>query len=168
MSFGTFLTRARLIVSSTTITCISTDIQRQSRIRVSLKFARVRFESRAAARKRKRIPRRVQEKVRQQRNDRGVEGPSSTLVCEVDLAAVLRQRDRERALRAVYFLHRRRGTCSSCSPILFPLNGTLFNRASINSGRRGGSGLEKHGRRAQDGPLEATPGAHRRSSKPRG
>lgn len=155
--------------SSTTITCISTDVQRQPRVRVPLELARVRLESRAAARKRRRIPRRVQEEVRQQRDGRGVEGSSSTLVREVGFVAVLRQRDRERALRTVYLLHRRRGTSSEFVFLHFvPIKRTLLIETRANSGRRGGSGLEKHGRRAKDGPLEATPGAHHRPSKPRG
>jgi len=44
-------------LSSTAITCVSTDIQRQPRVRVPLEFARMRFESRIAAWKR--IPRRM-------------------------------------------------------------------------------------------------------------
>lgn len=49
-----------------------------------------------------------------------------------------------------------------------PIKRILLIETRANSGRRGGSGLEKHGRRAKDGPLEATPGAHYRPSKPRG
>lgn len=66
----------------------------------------MRLESRAQTRWR--ISSHLQEEIRQQRDGtrRRIQISSSD-VRQIDLAPILRQRDRERALRSVRFLHRR-------------------------------------------------------------
>lgn len=66
----------------------------------------MRLESRAQTRRR--ISSHLQEEIRQQRDGtrRRIQISSSD-VRQIDLAPILRQRDRERALRPVWLLHRR-------------------------------------------------------------
>lgn len=71
----------------------------------------MRLESRAQTRWR--ISSHLQEEIRQQRDGTRCRIQiSSSDVRQIDLAPVLRQRDRERALRSVWLLHRRWGTIS--------------------------------------------------------
>lgn len=71
----------------------------------------MRLESRAQTRWR--ISSHLQEEIRQQRDGTRCRIQiSSSDVRQIDLAPILRQRDGERALRSVWFLHRRWGTIS--------------------------------------------------------